>query len=133
MQSVSSRIWTRVAVFISYDDNNYTMGLTYPTCLVCYIWIVCEMGGEWPYRHCYVGCYSSICLKQHVVLCSSYLAFSQCISYASRWTIIFLNKPSLEYMTDVKCLIWKIFSNWIFFFFPLDTIVMSVHFEMECY
>ena len=24
MQSVSSRIWTRVAVSISYDDNNYT-------------------------------------------------------------------------------------------------------------
>ena len=24
MQSVSSRIWTRVAVFISDDDNNYT-------------------------------------------------------------------------------------------------------------
>ena len=26
MQSVSSRIWTRVAVFISYDDNYYTTG-----------------------------------------------------------------------------------------------------------
>ena len=26
MQSASSRIWTRVAVFISYDDNNYTTG-----------------------------------------------------------------------------------------------------------
>ena len=26
MQSVSSRIWTRAAVFISYDDNNYTTG-----------------------------------------------------------------------------------------------------------
>ena len=26
MQSVSSRIWTRVAVCISYDDNHYTMG-----------------------------------------------------------------------------------------------------------
>ena len=25
MQSVSSRIWIRVAVFISYDDNHYTM------------------------------------------------------------------------------------------------------------
>ena len=25
MQSVSSRIWTRVAVSISYDDNDYTM------------------------------------------------------------------------------------------------------------
>ena len=26
MQSASSRIWTRVAVSISYDDNHYTMG-----------------------------------------------------------------------------------------------------------
>ena len=26
MKSVSSRIWTRVAVFNSYDDNNYTTG-----------------------------------------------------------------------------------------------------------
>ena len=28
MQSVSSRIWTRVAVSISYDDNYYTTGAT---------------------------------------------------------------------------------------------------------
>ena len=26
MQSVRSRIWTRVAVSISYDDNDYTTG-----------------------------------------------------------------------------------------------------------
>ena len=26
MQSVSSRIWTRIAVSISYDDNDYTTG-----------------------------------------------------------------------------------------------------------
>ena len=26
MQSFSSRIWTRVAVSISYDDNHYTTG-----------------------------------------------------------------------------------------------------------
>ena len=26
MQSVSSRIWTRVTVSISYDNNHYTMG-----------------------------------------------------------------------------------------------------------
>ena len=26
MQLVTSRIWTRVAVFISYDDNHYTTG-----------------------------------------------------------------------------------------------------------
>ena len=30
MQSVSSRIWTRVAVSISYDDNHYTTGLSIP-------------------------------------------------------------------------------------------------------
>ena len=29
MQSVSARIWTRVAVFISYDDNHYTTGISY--------------------------------------------------------------------------------------------------------
>ena len=33
MQSVSSRIWTRVAVFISYDDNNYTTGMLLDTAL----------------------------------------------------------------------------------------------------
>ena len=27
MQSVSSRVWTRVAVSISYDDNHYTTGM----------------------------------------------------------------------------------------------------------
>ena len=26
MQSISSSIWTRVAVSISYDDNHYTTG-----------------------------------------------------------------------------------------------------------
>ena len=26
MQSFSSRIWTRIAVSISYDDNDYTTG-----------------------------------------------------------------------------------------------------------
>ena len=30
MQSVSSRIWTRVSVFISYDDNHYTTGTLEP-------------------------------------------------------------------------------------------------------
>ena len=29
MQSVSSRIWTRVFPNISYDDNHYTMGTSY--------------------------------------------------------------------------------------------------------
>ena len=28
MQSVLYRIWTRVAVSISYDDNNYTIGIS---------------------------------------------------------------------------------------------------------
>ena len=29
MQSVSSRIWTRIAVFISYGDNDYTTGTSF--------------------------------------------------------------------------------------------------------
>ena len=29
MQSVSSRIWTRITVFISYSDNDYTTGTSY--------------------------------------------------------------------------------------------------------
>ena len=29
MQSVSSRIWTRVTVSISYDDNHYTTGTSF--------------------------------------------------------------------------------------------------------
>ena len=29
MQSVSSRIWTRIAVFISYGDNDYTTGTSW--------------------------------------------------------------------------------------------------------
>ena len=31
MQSVSSRIWTRVAVSISYDNNDYTTGTSIGT------------------------------------------------------------------------------------------------------
>ena len=29
MQSVSSKIWTRVAVSISYDDDDYTTGTSW--------------------------------------------------------------------------------------------------------
>ena len=30
MQSISSRVWTRVNVSFSYDDNHYTAGTSYP-------------------------------------------------------------------------------------------------------
>ena len=35
MLSVSSRIWTRVAVSISYDDNHYTTGTSYLIQIIC--------------------------------------------------------------------------------------------------
>ena len=35
MQSVSSRIWTRVAVSISYDDNHYTTGTSSNVKVIC--------------------------------------------------------------------------------------------------
>ena len=49
MQSVSSRIWTRIAVLISYGDNDYTTGtsdnnlkwwqFTHPIFIYIYIYI----------------------------------------------------------------------------------------------
>ena len=36
MQSVSSRIWTRIAVFTSYGDNDYTTGTSY---LIYWRWL----------------------------------------------------------------------------------------------
>ena len=40
MQSVSSRIWTRVAVSISYDDNDYTKGNSCKSLLINQLWCV---------------------------------------------------------------------------------------------
>ena len=37
MQLVSSRIWTRVAVSISYDDNHYTTGTSINIAKVIYL------------------------------------------------------------------------------------------------
>ena len=46
MQSVSARIWTRVAVFISYDDNHYTMGTSGMEMIPCLILLMlAERGG----------------------------------------------------------------------------------------
>ena len=40
MQSISFRIWTRVAVFISYDDNHYSTGIYIYIYLFIYIYII---------------------------------------------------------------------------------------------
>ena len=40
MQSVSSRIGTRVAVSISYDDNHYTTGTSLNHWHIKYIWLI---------------------------------------------------------------------------------------------
>ena len=42
MQSVSSRIWTRVAVFISYDDNHYTTGTSHFILFIVYFILLCK-------------------------------------------------------------------------------------------
>ena len=45
MQSVSSRIWTRVAVSISYDDNYYTTGTSTLHRVFMMNWIVWNITG----------------------------------------------------------------------------------------
>ena len=42
MQSVSSRIWTRVTVFISYDDNHYTTDTSDICTLIILSWFIGE-------------------------------------------------------------------------------------------
>ena len=52
MQSVSSRIWTRVAVSISYDDNHYTTGKvvhTFPKNIRPKVNMIAWMGFEFAY------------------------------------------------------------------------------------
>ena len=54
MQSVSSRLWTHVAVSISYDDNHYTSGT--PSIRICYIRLWCDWLFR-PYHHINYICY----------------------------------------------------------------------------
>ena len=44
MQSVLARIWTRVTVSISYDDNHYTKGTSKSICLKMNI--IAQLGFE---------------------------------------------------------------------------------------
>ena len=37
MQSISSRIWTRVTASISYDDNHYTTDTSFKIVLMAYL------------------------------------------------------------------------------------------------
>ena len=59
MQSVSSRIWTRVAVSISYDNNHYTTGIYFFNGLSILHWLIKSLldifvsasyltQGQWP-------------------------------------------------------------------------------------
>ena len=43
MQLVSSKIWTRAAVSISYDDNDYTTGTSKKCIYKLYIFDVCVL------------------------------------------------------------------------------------------
>ena len=69
MQSVSSRIWTRVAVSISYDYNDYTTGtsmmitinLETPPCIYLYISVS-------RIRLCFYN-------SQHIVDCYTFLGY----------------------------------------------------------
>ena len=69
-----------------------------PACRVHLTWIVCELGGKWPYSWCFAGFYFQDLSKQHVTsLYSSHLAFSKCISLAFIWCIhtVALTQPQL--------------------------------------
>ena len=56
-------------------------------CLI-HLFVVCEMGDEWPYSSVLWGFASWICSKQHVAFlyCTDF-AFSPCVLFMSRWCI----------------------------------------------
>ena len=90
MQWVSSRIWTRVAVFISYDENNYTTG----TYLPIYLSIFVLMCVQVPLYVCmYVCMYVSIYLSMQILIGSHiwpdiYLSiYLSGYKYINRWQI----------------------------------------------
>ena len=58
MQSVSSRIWTRVAVSISFDDNHYTTGTSFVIEVVIISWLCSCV---------YLYMYAYICIQQMFV------------------------------------------------------------------
>ena len=59
MQSVSSRIWTRVAVSISYDDNHYTTSTSIIIIIIIIIIITIII------IVCLFACYASFLLSSH--------------------------------------------------------------------
>ena len=42
---------TKVRVYVTV-----TKIMFHPECLACLTWVICEMGGKWPYRCTFVGC-----------------------------------------------------------------------------
>ena len=48
---------SHIRVLVVFLDLNVTLEQC-PTCLVCLIWMVLEMGRRWPYSCCFVGCCS---------------------------------------------------------------------------
>ena len=50
MQSVSSRIWTRVTVSISYDDNHYATGTSLMIFFMVNQYTVWAFGRDWVIR-----------------------------------------------------------------------------------
>ena len=82
MQWVSSRIWTRVAVFISYDDNNYTTG----TSLLYLVIIRNTFIGIIDFKNRYIDQYiHSPLRKKAFILYNKYLFFSIITSLSIWW------------------------------------------------
>ena len=66
MQSVSSRIWTRVAVFISYDDNDYTTGTSYMVAGKSLLESLSHGGWAYIYIYIYIYIYTGVCVCVYV-------------------------------------------------------------------
>ena len=102
MQSVLSRIWTCVAVSISYDDNHYTTGTSLCVCIYMHVYLCMWSMYTW------CMCLWVFFLKRKMKLLIEYILNSLWIS---NWTTGIWNKKITSSRTWTYIQYLKSFSN----------------------
>ena len=84
-------VCSRVGTYSGTLIRSLVSAEQYSAYLVYLTWMICEMGGKWLYKCCFLSCellFSKICSKQHAAsFCSSHLAFFPSISLKVKWCI----------------------------------------------
>ena len=141
IQPVSSKIWTRVAVSISYDDNHYTTGTSLYIYIYIYICVCIYISRSASinlrlFISIYLHIYLSIYLSTHVhwYVCM-YVCMYVCIYlsiYLSIYLPLFLPIYLSIYVCNVSVFWLSMFENQITHSQVVEGSIQLVHSEMAC-